>query len=290
MTGLVPEARPWSREENEATIAQYFRMLCLEIAGQPFNKAALNRELQAIIGRSRGAIEFKFSNVSALMIQLGYPYVDGYQPRSHTQELLRDVVLERLAADNEFHALAREAVDAPAGIASFGMTSFDSAIVEAPQLSEPDGASYERLRTRVVHIVKGTDYLEREARNRSLGLAGEEFVLQIEHERLWTRGEKVLAEKIEHVSKTKGDGAGYDIQSFEVDGTPRLIEVKTTRYGRMTPFFASRNEVEYSSGAGKQYSLYRVFKFDEARQVFVLPGPLTASVLLEPMIYRASFS
>ena len=76
-------------------------------------------------------------------------------------------------------------------------------------------------------------YLEAEASNHSLGIAGEEFVLQFEHERLWRAGKRTLADRVEHVAKTKGDFLGFDILSFEVNGHERLIEVKTTRYGVM---------------------------------------------------------
>ncbi len=33
------------------------------------------------------------------------------------------------------------------------------------------------------------------------------------------------------------DGLGYDIQFFEEDGRDRLIGVKTTRFGALTPLF-----------------------------------------------------
>jgi Domain of unknown function (DUF3883) len=90
------------------------------------------------------------------------------------------------------------------------------------------------------------NYLELEARNRSLGRAGEELVLEFEHQRLWRTGKRELADRIEHVAQTQGDGPGFDIHSFELDGRDRLIEVKPTRLGALTPFFASRNEVEVS--------------------------------------------
>ncbi len=41
---------------------------------------------------------------------------------------------------------------------------------------------------------------------------------------------------IEHVSRTQGDGPGYDIVLFETDGRERMIEVKTTAFDAMTPF------------------------------------------------------
>jgi len=54
-------------------------------------------------------------------------------------------------------------------------------------------------------------------------------------------GNDKLAERIEHIALTEGDGIGYDIRSFERDGSDRFIEVKTTAYGKQTPFFVSRN-------------------------------------------------
>ncbi len=45
------------------------------------------------------------------------------------------------------------------------------------------------------------------------------------------------------VSDEDGDGAGYDIASFERDGRARLIEVKTTRGWERTPFHITCNEL-----------------------------------------------
>ena len=100
----------------------------------------------------------------------------------------------------------------------------------------------------------------------------------------------MLANRIEHVSRTRGDGLGYDILSYESDGRERLIEVKTTSFGAMTPFYASRREVATSVEHGEQFSLYRVFKFREAPRLFVLPGSLRESCILDPIQYRATLS
>jgi hypothetical protein len=116
------------------------------------------------------------------------------------------------------------------------------------------------------------DYLERVAQNRSLGLAGEEFVVLFEHWRLVELGHHRLADKVEHVSQSKGDGLGYDVLSFESDGAERLIEVKTTTFGRDTPFFVSRGELALSQGAKDQFHLYRLFEFRKAPRLFDLPG------------------
>ncbi len=113
-------------------------------------------------------------------------------------------------------------------------------------------------------------------------------MLDLEHRRLWEAGARHLAERIEHVSKTKGDGLGYDIASFEPDGTERLIEVKTTGFGAMNPFFASKREVLVSDERAAHFRLYRVFKFREKPKVFVLSGSLKANCVLEPVGYRAT--
>ena len=131
------------------------------------------------------------------------------------------------------------------------------------------------------------NYLELEARNHSLGRAGEEMVLRFEHERLWRAGKRALADRIDHVSHTQGDHLGYDIQSFETDGRDRLIEVKTTRFGAMTPFFASRNEVGVSETRELDYQLYRLYSFREQPKLFVLAGSLRNTCELDPVSFIA---
>jgi uncharacterized protein DUF3883 len=131
------------------------------------------------------------------------------------------------------------------------------------------------------------NYLEREAHNRNLGVAGEEFVLNFEKARLISVGRETLASKIEHVSRTQGDGAGFDILSFELSGADRLIEVKTTKYGRDTPFFVSRNELDVSQTQAGQYHLYRVFEFRQSPRLFTLAGALSTTCELEAATFMA---
>ena len=280
----------WSPEEVEATVADYLAMLARELAREPVNKRAHNRALQHVLnGRSAGAVEFKHANISAVLIELGYPYIDGYKPRGNYQELLRDVVVRHLAADDRLRRIAEAAVTAPADDVHPDVAAWETTVVPAPERQvEPGIVSESRRPGRIWPA--GVNYLEREARNRSLGLAGEEYVLRLEHDRLWKAGAKRLADKVEHVSRVRGDGAGYDVLSFETNGAERWIEVKTTRFGAMTPFFASRNEVEVSVAARDRYHLYRLFKYGRTPKLFVLPGSLRESVTLDPVVFRASVS
>jgi hypothetical protein len=129
--------------------------------------------------------------------------------------------------------------------------------------------------------------LEIEARNSALGLAGEQLVVRYEQERLSRAGQDRLADKIIHISAIESDNSGFDVLSYEANGCERLIEVKTTRFGALTPFFASRNEVEVSDHRNANYQLYRVFKFSEQPKLFVLPGSLKRTCQLDPVSFSA---
>jgi hypothetical protein len=90
-------ASDWTVDENEAIVDSYLAMLAREQASVRFNKAEQNRLLgRRLPGRTRGAIEFKHCNISAVLAQEGHPFIRGYQPRRNYQEDLRTVVLRKL--------------------------------------------------------------------------------------------------------------------------------------------------------------------------------------------------
>lgn len=109
---------------------------------------------------------------------------------------------------------------------------------------------------------KGIEYAKEEKAKKELGLSGEKWVIKYEKQRLTDSGKAGLADKIKHVSKEKGDGLGYDILSFNVDGSKRYIEVKTTCGNKQQPFFVSSPELEKSLDESSHYYIYRVYDFD----------------------------
>jgi len=275
----------WSRVEVEATVAAYLQMLDQELREVPFNKSDSRRRLLAVLnGRSESAIERKHQNISAILIELGFPSVRGYKPLSNYQRLLYDVVRERLLHAPGLTAAVRTRAEQPVGGAVTATDDLLGRVVERPASPEPrHGASIaDRPRPRPI-----ANYLELEARNRLLGLAGEEFTLRFESERLWRAGRNRLAEKIEHVSRTRGDAEGYDILSFEESGRHRLIEVKTTTFGPHTPFFVTRKEVDVSGERAAEYYVYRLFDFRDDPKLFLVPGDITSSVSLEATQFAA---
>lgn len=275
----------WSRFEVEAAVASYRDMLRLELLGEKFNKSQRNHALQMVTGRGRGAIEFKHQNISAVLNQAGFPYIVGYKPLSKFQGLLLDVVTQQILEDPEINALAANAV-ARREFSSEKPKDLLSIKVDPPVGQRGYFKNQNRLNETEQPRSK-RNYVEIEGRNSALGLAGEELVMSFEHERLWRSGQRRLAERIEHSSIVKGDHLGYDIHSFEENGKDRLIEVKTTQFGPMTPFFASRNEVDISIELSDNYQLYRVFSFTKEAKLFALEGAIGSKCELTPIMFSA---
>ena len=278
-------SRDWSRQEVDATDRDYFDMLASELRGEPFNKAASNRALRARLdNRTRGAVERKHQNISAVLIELGFPYINGYKPLVNIQSMLRDVVREHLSSLEDLvvadvKALqVRFTVDDVLGIGVHPPVPASGSVGEGP----------------IDYVVSGQraptiNYLQMEALNRSLGCAGEALVMAFERARLLGEGKDHLARNVEQVSKTVGDHAGFDIRSYEVCGRDRFIEVKTTRYGKFTPFYISAGEVRFSGANAHADHLYRLFEFRQAPRLFQLPGDVGRHVQLQAVNYRAHF-
>lgn len=281
----VSTGKPRSRVEVDATVADYFQMLRLELFGQKFNKSLHRRELlKRLAGRSEGAIEMKHQNISAVLMELGAMPLTGYKALPNYQQLLVESVAAQLVVDEALDRAALSAVELPAEMPS--VFSFDSFVTERPA-AKPYRVGDERIECIKRAPIK-RDYLAREAQNRALGLAGEQLVLEYEARRLHELGNKALADRVEHISKTQGDGCGYDVLSFDADGRERFIEVKTTAFSAETPFFVSQNEISFSDHASDQFQLYRLFEFRNNPRMFQLRGPVATNCRRDPATYRAS--
>ncbi|MBB3571120.1 hypothetical protein FHX05_005260 [Rhizobium sp. BK491] len=102
---------PWTDEENDLIVVDYFTMLADDIAGLPYSKSEHNRRMQEKIDRSRKSIEFKHQNISAVLKGLGEDWIPGYRPAFHFQASLVDAVA-RWFAQNP-HWLARTPASDP---------------------------------------------------------------------------------------------------------------------------------------------------------------------------------
>jgi len=181
----------WSQLECELIVRDYLDMLLQELAGNAYGKAEHRRLLQPHLdNRSDGAIEYKHQNISAVLIDLGLPYIRGYKPAFNYQALLASVVAEHVKARRvQVERGAEELIQAPAmPVAVDWATVLD----EPPDLME--GPAPPRVRE---FQPRHYNYGERESQNRRLGESGEKFVIDYEKFRLERLGRRDLANAIE---------------------------------------------------------------------------------------------
>ncbi len=229
---------PWTDAENDLIVADYFAMLRDELSGRPYSKAEHRRVLQPLLqGRSEGSIEYKHQNISAILKALGEEWIEGYKPAFNFQSSLVDAVARWLARNPDWSLRPPVRLPSASGLAEEASLW----VGPPPTLSNaPEPKELEQM----LHIARRFDVAERDARNRALGRAGEERVLEHERAALKSHGRNDLAAKIRWVSVEEGDGAGFDIASYTPGGEERLIEVKTTRGWERTPFHITRTPPE----------------------------------------------
>jgi hypothetical protein len=106
--------KSWNYEENTAIAEAYALMAVLQLSGNKFNKSQLIRTLRGesqdvdaplfgqCAARSRGSIEAKLMNCSAVALEFGLcaalenGYVKGYKPAPNYQKVLREFLIEAL--------------------------------------------------------------------------------------------------------------------------------------------------------------------------------------------------
>ena len=253
-------------------------MLRMERTGQPYIKAERNRALQDLTHRSRGSIEFKHQNISAVLHELGLDWIPGYKPLPNYQTAL-------IAGIGRYLDRRHDVFVVPEPTKIQGVAEEPPLFIERPPIVDTtpnDSAALTRL-------IRKFDPAARDAQNRALGKRGEERVFRSEQVRLKTEARTDLARKVRWISEEEGDGAGYDIHSFDATGKERLLEIKTTVGSQTTPFFLTENERLLSTERPKEFRLVRLYDFNRSSRAFELEPPLDHAVVLHPTIYRASF-
>ena len=280
--GLVHQLKAsgadWDDNEIEIIVADYFDMLQMEQAGIKFNKYEHNRMLQQQLGRTKGSIEYKHQNTSAVLAMLGLPFIWGYKPAVNFQARLFEIIEQQLTGSTLLTHLSESTV----------ATAIPGSGIEFHK--PPTKRQYLEDAVPSIHrIFHALDPTVRDARARVLGEAGEKFLFQVEQDRLSSFGRDDLAEKVRWVSKEDGDGAGYDILSYSDLGEPRWLEVKTTNGPSITPFWITGNELRVSEERPEFFRLTRLYNFSWAPAAFRLKPPLCDHVNLVATQFHASF-
>ena len=266
-------AGDWTEVENRAIVDGYLAMLALECAGMSYSKTEHRNALIESMGgtRSPGSIERKHQNISSVMLQLGLPYIRGYKPLPNIQDALRLEVRHRLEVDPGLFAELEPQQRSPAE-ARFAAALHQVGVPEMP----PEARG------------RKVDYGLLQKESKRVGDRGEEIVYNFEKATLEREGRADLAADVLWVAREVGDGTGYDIRSFSLDGRFRYIEVKTTKLGALTPFYITSAELDFAHRHHGEYAIYRVFDVDgEAPEFYILEGDLDTLLAVEPVTYRA---
>lgn len=120
---------------------------------------------------------------------------------------------------------------------------------------------------------------------KNLGDDGEELVKQFEINYLKCKGLHNEASKVEIMK----DGVGYDILSFNTDGSEKFIEVKTTTRNKFTPFFLSDNEFDFMKQNIGKYSIYRVYNYNadyNFAEFYEIEDEVENQLLMKPTNYK----
>lgn len=207
------------------------------------------------------------------MERLGLPAIKGYRRRGNIQLALIDEVTRQTHGGATL-LQAEASSPVPPAIAP-------ARFVERPVPADraPRVAGAARLQTR--------DYGALAEENRRLGKTGEQVVVDLEVARLTEGGRPDLAALVTWVARDLGDGAGYDVGSFELDGRDLHIEVKTTRQGPDTPFYLSAWELAFALDHHDSACIYRVHDLGRDTKVYVVRPPYEQELVLEPVSYRA---
>jgi hypothetical protein len=140
--------KDWSDDELDAIVADYFAMLELERAGEPFVKSHRAAGLMERIGRSHRSIEFKHMNISAVLSEIGVKPIAGYRPMVNFQGAIFDAIDRYLSAH-------RRVLDWAPELRGYRMAEMQSAFEEKPpafKASRPEtartaGASRTQIRS-----------------------------------------------------------------------------------------------------------------------------------------------
>src|ERR1700684_2327415 len=151
----------WQGDALDAIAADSFAMLAAELSGQPYVKARHSAALMAQIGRTHRSVEFKHQNISAVLDELGMPWIPGYKPKRNYQNAIFDAI--------DRYLTSHPAVLEPAAVVPAPSPAPTEIFAAPPPLAVPTEPIPERLR----RLVQKFDPVERDHRNRSLGKAGE---------------------------------------------------------------------------------------------------------------------
>ena len=284
-------------------------------------------EVNAIIERHKeGKISHSYQDDRAVMVYLNMRYPEKYYlykyqmfvdfaklidyaelPKAGDIDLvflfesMCDMILKRVMQDEELLTMyesRRQKYYDPAYHLLVQDIIYSAQYFNAPEILEEEKkieieSKEFTLKAKKIEVkLKGVhvDHIDKAESQKKIGDEGEEFVYQIEREKV--KKYKLSKDKIVRwVSKLDGDGLGYDILSYDKQGNPIFIEVKTTTGSENGNIYITANELEMSESHSEQYYLYRVYDFDMVKRkgkLSIRKGSLKP-LCISAQIYKVNF-
>lgn len=242
MTG--ESGREWTGAELAVVVGDYVAQLEKTLAGKSVDRAAHDRSVRFVTGKADMPILWKQGEISAVLSLIGLPILRDPPPRWSYDGALLQAVEEQLAAKP---ALLAAAVRPDALFAAPPALPLIEAAPPRPMAVDP----------RLVRVIQRFDMATREADDRFLRGLGVASVIAHEARRLSDRGRSDLAVQVRPARE--GDPEGCDVVGFGLDERPRLIVVKTTLSGEVSPFGLSHAEFALAESRPEAFRIRRVY-------------------------------
>ena len=96
----------WTITELKITVLVYIEMLQLELKGEKYVKAEYNEKIRKNgINRTKGSIEYRMQNISAVFQNIGLPIIEGYLPAKNVGERVSTEIIQIIKEVNIFNSL-----------------------------------------------------------------------------------------------------------------------------------------------------------------------------------------
>ena len=179
--------KDWQDDELDAIVADYFDMLSADLAGQPYVNLKHSEALMARIGQTTVRLNSSTRISRRCSMSWGCPWILGLQVQTQLSEC--HIRCDRQVTDHSpCRSCGFSKSAAPAGSGRRDLCLGTSA--------KCCQRAYPRLR----RLGQKFDPVERDHRNRSLGRAGEEFVIDVEKRQRTNAGLPDLARKVRWVA------------------------------------------------------------------------------------------
>jgi len=256
MTG--ESGREWTGADLAVVVGDYIAQLEKTLAGRPVDRAAHDRSIRFVTGKSDMPIVWKQGEISAVLSLIGLPALRDQPPRWSYDLALLEAIEAQLAAK-------------PALLAAAVRPAALFAAPPAVALIETTPPSFPPIDAPLARVIRRFDLGRRQAEDRVLKALGVASLIAFETRRLADRGRSDLAARVRPAGPD--DPQGCDIVAFGPDESPRLIVVKTALAGDLSPFDLEPAESELAQVQPEAFRLRRVYDLLGEARFYELKPP-----------------